>query len=204
MPAKGWKKRQIIQKEESDMSTLISDTPYIKAYIRKEFLFDEKEHYGEFVPAVVFGVRVEPARVPMFQVMLESGAQWARVPINMVCSKPCESLPIEQCVWWDSYGYEFSVQSFAFLKNHAVSALGQDGKIRCGNYLFTLDWMQTGWSEIPDQHKNHHIIALNSGQWIAYPNNRLVWHDPAWITPAPDKEWETPTKSYFVEGLRAL
>ena len=51
-----------------------------------------------------------------------------------------------------------------------------------------------------DQHKNHHIIALETGQWIGYPNNRLIWHDESWITPAPNKEWETPTHNYFVEG----
>jgi hypothetical protein len=79
--------------------------------------------------------------------------------------------------------------------------LGRDGQIRKGNYLFTVDWMQTGWSETPDQHKNHHIIALESGPWIAYPNNRLVWHDPSWITPAPNREWQTPTRNYSVEGL---
>jgi hypothetical protein len=104
-------------------------------------------------------------------------------------------------VWWDSYGYEFAVHQFSFLKNHKVTALGRDGVIRTGNYLFTLDWMRTGWSETPDQHKNHHIIALQTGQLIAYPNNRLVWLDPSWIAPAPDKNWKTPTKAISVEGL---
>jgi hypothetical protein len=61
--------------------------------------------------------------------------------------------------------------------------------------------MKTGWSETPDQHKNHHIIVLQTGQLIAYPNNRLVWLDPSWIEPAPDKNWKTPTKAIFVEGL---
>jgi hypothetical protein len=180
---------------------LIDDCPTIQCFVRKEFLYDEKEGHGEFVKAVIFGVRAEPARVPMFQVMLESGAQWARVPINKICLQPCEQLPIEQLVWWDSYGYEFAVHQFSFLKNHKVTALGRDGVIRTGNYLFTLDWMKTGWSETPDQHKNHHFIALQTGQLIAYPNNRLVWLDPSWIEPAPDKNWKTPTKAIFVEGL---
>jgi hypothetical protein len=179
--------------------TLVADTPYLQAFVRREFLYDEAKHAGEFVPCVVFGFRAEPARVPMFQIMLASGAQWARVPIHKICSKPCEPLDLDQVVWWDSYGYEFAVHEFGFLKNHAVTALGRDGVVRKGRYLFTVDWMQSGWSEAPDQHKNHHLIALDDGPWIAYPNNRLVWHDPAWIEPAPDKEWQTPTRSYFVE-----
>ena len=178
---------------------LIADTPYLEVFIRKEFLYDEADHVGEFVPAVVFGFRAEPARGPMFQVMLESGAQWARVPIHKICSKPCDPLPLEQCIWWDNYGYEFVVHSFDFLKNMTVTALGRDKIIRKGKYLFTIDWAKTGWSEVADQHKNHHVIALDTGPWIAYPNNRLVWHDPSWIAPAPDKEWRTPTRSYSVE-----
>jgi len=179
--------------------TLVADTPYTEAFVRREFLYDEASHVGEFVPCVVFGFRAEPARVPMFQIMLDSGAQWARVPIHKLCSKPCEPLALEQSSWWDSYGYEFAVHSFAFLKNMTVTAMGRDKVIRQGKYLFTIDWMKTGWSEVPDQHKNHHVIALDDGPWIAYPNNRLVWHDPSWIEPAPDKEWRTPTRSYSVE-----
>lgn len=183
------------------MSNLIADTPLFEVMVRSEFFYNEENHFDEFTPAVVFGFRAEPARVPMFQIMTEHGAQWARVPIHMICTKKCEKLSIENSVWWDSYGYDFSLHSFAALKNHYVTALGRDGIIRKGNYLFTIDWMKTGWSEIPDQHKNHHIIALETGQWIAYPNNRLVWHDKSWITPAPSAEWKTPTKDYFVEGL---
>jgi len=179
---------------------LIADCPIVQGFVRKEFLYDEEQGHGEFVKAVIFGVRAEPARAPMFQVMLESGAQWARVPIDKICLRHCAPLPIGQLVWWDCYGYDFAVHQFSFLKNHKVTALGRDGEIRTGNYLFTIDWMRTGWSEIPDQHKNHHVIGLQAGQLIAYPNNRLLWEDPSWITPALDKNWKSPTRTVFVEG----
>ena len=179
---------------------LLGDTPVTEAYIRDEFLFDECRGHGQFTEAVVFAFRAEPARVPMFSVMLSSGAQWARVPIHKICSKPCDPLPLEQSCWWDCYGYDFEVVCLSFLRGHKVTALGRDGVVRTGTYLFTIDWMKTGWSEIPDQHKNHHIIALETGQWIAYPNNRLIWIDPSWIKPAPEGEWRSPTRSYSVEG----
>ena len=89
--------------------TLLGETPYTNCFVRNEFLFDEKRGHGEFTPAVVFAFRAEQARVPMFQVMLDSWAQWARVPVHMICSKPCAPLPIKQSCWWDSYGYEFTV-----------------------------------------------------------------------------------------------
>jgi hypothetical protein len=183
--------------------TLIGETPYIPCYVRNEFFHNEEVGfgYGQFTKAVVFGFRAEPGRVPMFQVMLENGAQWARVPIHMLVSQPCSPLPLELTCWWDCYGYEFSIISFPFLKEHRVEAIGRDKKHRKGTYLFTIDWMKTGWSEIPDQHKNHHVIVLDSGQWIAYPNNRLIWSDDSWINPLTErpKKWKTPTKTYSVE-----
>jgi hypothetical protein len=180
------------------MSELIAATPYTPALVRNSF-FDPNS--SEFTKCIVFGFRAEPGCVPMFQVMLDNGAQWARVPIHMLVSKSCEELPIETICWWDCYGYDFSIIAFPFLKDHQVEAIDPDGVFRMGNYLFTVDWMKTGWSEIPDQHKNHHIIALASGQWIAYPNNRLIWHDKSWITPLTErpKNWRSPTQTYSAE-----
>ena len=70
---------------------LLGDTPYVPCYVRNEFLFDEKRGHGEFTPAVTFAFRAEPARVPMFQVMLDSGALSATG--RMACCKSCGSEP---------------------------------------------------------------------------------------------------------------
>lgn len=185
----------------------LCDTPYISCYVRNEFLFDQKAGFGDFTEATVFGFRAESARVPLFQIMLKSGAQWARIPIQALCIEPCKPLPLELCSWWDSYGYYAQAHSFAFLKNHRVSALGRDKMVRNGVYLFTIDWAKDGWSETPDQHKNHHVIALDSergigkGQLIAYPNNRLIWKDPSWIEPNISHGWRSPTDNYSSEVL---
>jgi hypothetical protein len=59
--------------------TLLGETPYTPCYIRNEFLFDEQKGHGKFTQAIVFAFRAEPARAPMFQVMLESGACEAKL-----------------------------------------------------------------------------------------------------------------------------
>jgi hypothetical protein len=63
-----------------------------------------------------------------------------------------------------------------------VKAIGRDGAQRPGTYLMTVFWRDGGWSEVPDQSKDHHLIALDTGRWTAYPNNRLLWSDPSWIS----------------------
>jgi len=80
-------------------------------------------------------------------------------------------------------------------------AIGRDGAKRPGVYLFTVFWANGGWSEISDQSKDHHIIALDGGQWIAYPNNRLLWVDPSWIGGDVPRDWKSPSTSYSVEAM---
>ena len=178
-----------------------ADTPYITAYVRNEFLYDQQKGHGEYTLCTVFGFRAEPMRVPMFQIMLESGAQWARIPIHALCSKPCDQLPLRLCVWWDSFSRNCQVKEVPFLRNHRVKAIGRDGVQGGGTYLFTVFWCDGGWSEVPDQSKDHHIIALDDGQWIAYPNNRLLWVDPSWINGEVPRDWHSPSTNYSVEGM---
>ena len=185
----------------------LCDTPYISCVVRNEFLCDQKAGKGQFTEATIFGFKSEPARVPAFQVMLASGAQWARVPIHALCIAPSPPMALEQCVWWDCYGHYAQVHQFAFLKGHRVTAYSRFKTVHQGIYLFTIDWAKDGWSETPDQHKNHHVIALDGpngvgqGQLIAYPNNKLTWHDESWIQPNPSREWKSPTDTYSVEAL---
>jgi hypothetical protein len=95
----------------------LCDTPYVECHVRNEFLYDQAKGQGTYTEATIFGFRAEPARVPMFQVMLASGAQWARIPIHALCIAPCEPLSVDLCAWWDSYGYHAQVHAFAFLRN---------------------------------------------------------------------------------------
>ena len=157
-----------------------ADTPYLTAYVRNEFLHDHEKGKGDFTPCTVFGFRSEVMRAPMFQIMLESGAQWARIPIHALCSKPCPEMALQLTVWWDSFSRNCQVKEVA---------------------LMTVFWCDGGWSEVPDQSKDHHIIALDTGQFIAYPNNRLLWADPSWIRGEVPRDWRSPSDNYSVEAL---
>ena len=61
--------------------------------------------------------------------------------------------------------------------------LGLDKKFYHGKYIFTIDWaspetniLDTEHSEIPQEHKCAHILALDNGNYAAQPNNRILWH----------------------------
>jgi len=165
---------------EREMRSL-GNTPIIDALVRNEFLFDQKQGRGEFTGCYIMGFCAVPGRVPSFQIMLENGSQWARVPIHMLVTEPCDPLPLADLVYWDCYGYEFEVVRLDFLRGMRCRNVLNAAVV--GSYVFTVDWLIEGFSEIPDQHKNHHVIALESGHIAAWPNNRVQWLDPSWIKP---------------------
>jgi hypothetical protein len=181
--------------------TFMVDTPYTPAYIRNEFLYDHQTGSGEFTPCTIFGFRAEPARVPMFSVMAACGAQWARVPIHALVSKPCPPMALELACWWDSFSRHAEVREMEFLRGHRVRARGRDGVWRPGVYLFSIFWHNGGWSEVSDQSKDHHIVRLEAGPLIAYPNNKLHWVDPSHLSGDPPRDWKSPSQSYSAEAL---
>jgi hypothetical protein len=183
------------------MSELIAPTPFINCYVRNEFLFDQHEGHGDFTEGYIFGFRAIPARIPAFQVMLVNGAQWANVPIHQVVVKEgAPVLPPEVCAWWDCFSSRFEVVEFPLLKNLRCSCMGRDRQLRQGNYLFTVDWVGL-WADIPDQHKQHHVIALQTGQIVAYPNNKVRWLDESYVDPSTEMpRYRVNTRAWSVEG----
>jgi hypothetical protein len=70
---------------------------------------------------------------------------------------------------------------------------GKDKTFYPGQYLFTIDWahpetniLDTEHSEIPQEHKCAHIMALANGNYAAQPNNRIIWHINSFTT---DNSW---------------
>lgn len=178
---------------------ILGPTPITPCKVRAEFLYDLQSHKGEYVSGYIFGFRAVLGRVPAFQVMLETGAQWANLPIHALVQQECEELPMDVCSRWDCFSDTFTVVELPLLKNLRCLCIGPDKVKREGNYLFTIDW-QGLWAEIPDQHKQHHIIALKTGHIVGYPNNFILWTDPAYYKETEKLEYLRNTRQWSVEG----
>ena len=160
--------------------------------------------------ACAFGFTALEGRLPAFQVMLRDGAQFARLPLTALASGPCEALPATTVCLWDSLSYTCSVHRYAYLTTLVADVFCGDGQERRGRYLFTVDWCQSDYSEMPDQHKCHHFLWLESGQMAAMPNNRLRWHEPSWVKPFTERpdylvqttEWTTEREKALQDGNR--
>ncbi len=169
--------------------------------VRDKYLFDNDSK--EYSQGYIVGISAIPQVAPMFQVMLDNGAMWAHLPLHSLAWKECEELSITELCWWDSFSDTFSVFKFDMLKGYKCSAKSRSKKIYDGEYLCTIDW-KGRWADIPDQHKQHHFIKLENGNFGMYPNNKLYWKDESWIKGTIPKDYKVISRYYSCEDEKGI
>jgi hypothetical protein len=102
-------------------------------------------------------------------------------------------MSVDQLQLWNCFSYYPSVHCFDWLAGVEGKYKGKDKTFYPGQYLFTIDWahpetniLDTEHSEIPQEHKCAHIMALANGNYAAQPNNRIIWHINSFTT---DNSW---------------
>jgi len=180
------------------MAYLNANIPPIYCKIRKEYLYDLTGHDGESEDCVIFGIASIPGRAILFHCMLPNGAVFYRLPISAFFQKSYDrtkvpDMQVHQLELWNCFSYWPSVHKFDWLAGLNGKFLGLDKKFYYGQYLFTIDWahpdtniLDVEHSEIPQEHKCAHILALANGNYAAQPNNRILWHVNNYTT---DNSW---------------
>ena len=179
----------------------VANVPYIKCWIKKEYLHDLKKGFGEEpVECVILAVKSMQGRALMFEAYLpEYGACYDKFPISaFVWKKDYDKdnqLSLGQLALWDGFSYDIQVWSKRLLKNCDVKIFIKDVGLVGGEYLFTIDschsdpnLINTSVAEVPAEHKQHNFGKLDNGQFFAQPNNRMLWYEQS-LTP---KELKTP------------
>ena len=171
------------------MNILNASVPrHIYGAVRAEILHGlDPDYIGRHEPCIIFGVTSIPSRAMHFQIMCESGAQWARIPLHMLlhdapeAGAPRHDLTELQC--WDCYDWHFSTVAFDYLREMACEFRTPSGKVVPATYWFTLDHTDNSYSQYPPEHKCFHLLLLDdgSGQIAAMPNNRILWQDDSFI-----------------------
>jgi len=165
------------------------DIPPIEVLIRKPFLHDGDTSKEGFVEADAFGICAIPKRTLGFHVLTSEGFTYWRLPIHAFCWKEdAPQMEIDDLVLWDCFSPYPDVHRYARLEGMRVFVRTKRKTWEPGEYLFTIDWthpesaiLDTNYSQVPHEHKCHHIIKLDNGNFAAQPNNRLCWHDPSFI-----------------------
>jgi hypothetical protein len=115
-------------------------------------------------------------------------------------------------MYWDCFSPYVDVQVRARMKGLRALLITPQNTKEAGEYMFTLDWgwenksiLDTNFSETPE-HKCAHVFKMDNGNFYAYPNNRIVWHDNAWVDKPIDKNpgYKIDLTTYSVENKRTL
>ena len=165
---------------------------------------------------MVFGLGSISGRAPLFHCLLTNGAIYWRLPISAFVQRgsgstlhsgQIEHQDLEDLQLWNSFSYYPSVTVFDFLSGQRCKYLGKNKKFYHGEYLFTIDWahpesniVDTEHSEIPDQHKCGHVLALDNGNFAIQPNNRILWSIPSFTTSTHWPDYKVQTTYWNVEN----
>ena len=194
------------------MAYLNANIPATYAQVRKEYLYDLQEHHGEVEDCVIFGLASMAGKAVLFHCLLPNGAVYYRLPISAFIQRAYDisqvpRMRLDELELWDSFSYYPAITVFDFLAGQECKYLGKDKKFYTGEYLFTIDWahpepniLDVDHSEIPQEHKCGHFIALANGNYAIQPNNRMLWHLGNFTTKKEWPDYKTQTSEWSVEN----
>ena len=195
------------------MAYLNHSLPDWSVYIRNEFLYNHKKGHGEVTKCDIHSVASIEKRVPLFEAFLENGVNWTRRPLHAFCWKPDAKIePLEDIMYWDCFSPYIDVQRRSRLAGLDAELIRPDGKRVIGTYMWTFDWswenkavLDLNFSETPE-HKCAHLFKVETGNFYAYPNNRIIWYDNAWVFDRIEENpgYEIDLTVYSVENKRKL
>ena len=197
------------------MAYLNANIPATYAQVRREYLYDLKDHFGEVEDCIIFGMASIAGHAILFHAIMENGAIFYRLPISAFIQrgfdvKKVPRMRLDELELWNSFSYYPAITTYDILSGQSGKYIGKDKKWYYGNYLFTVDWshpesniLDTDHSEIPHEHKCAHILALENGNYAAQPNNRLIWNIPSFtVKEEVPTDWKVQTSDWTVENSR--
>ena len=174
-----------------------------KVWLRREFLYDDKSHHGEFERAVLVSSKAIPGRALEFEVLTDCGVLRDKLPLEALCTmKSAPRVPTDQLQLWNCFSYNFVVIQKHFLNRCGVFC--KDRQTRYGTYWWTFDFCSDdpnydlSQSEFPDEHKCLNMIEMDDGNFMLQPNNGIRWFESSFVTkPFPKKPDYKVTTSYI-------
>ena len=190
----------------------VANVPYIKCYVRKEYLYDLEKGHGEFEECVLIAVKSMQGKALIFEAYLPAyGACFDKFPLSAFVWKKDikeeEQMSLGEIELWDAFSYDIQIWTKRMLRNCDVEVyVPGKGKVG-GEYLFTIDsvhsdpnMINTSVAEVPSEHKQFNFGKLVNGQYFAQPNNRMLWYEQS-LTPSELKmpDFKVASKYYFCE-----
>ena len=194
------------------MAGLICNLPSIEVWVRKEYLRDLDDGFGEFVKGVWVTAKSIPGRAVSFETYLpDYGALFDKLPISAFVSRPevpKTDMDLANLQFWNCMDYGVVAVQKQFISTMEYEVYTRDHGIQKGAYICTLDnyhydcdQIDYSTSETPAEHKSSNLIELDNGQYCLYPNNRTRIFDNSLSPKKPLKpDFKVSTIEYQVEN----
>lgn len=162
----------------------------LRCFLKKEYLYNLEAHHGEYEECHLFAVSSIKGRALGFHAFLSTGAVFYRLPLSaFVWKQGVPNVALDELQTWDQLGYHISVIEYDFLKELNGKVLLRGKSWEPCEYLFTVDfchpdpgYLNTTFVESPHDHKCQHIVKLANGHYGAFPNNKILWEEIAFVT----------------------
>jgi hypothetical protein len=175
--------------------------PFIEVYVARWALTDGQEKQGS-EKGWLYAAKAPKHKALQFHVLLESGASYWGLPISALKTSEEDGwLSLSDAQLWSSISTSISAIEFEFIRRMACAVRLRSGATEKGTYRFTIDYAGQGdLSDTPNEHKCAHIVELDSGHLVAYPNNRVIFNDSSLVKGgAKDKGYKINTTEYLVD-----
>ena len=102
------------------MAYLNVNIPATYAQIRREFLYDLKDHHGEVEDCIIFGLASITGRALLFHTIMENGAVFYRLPIHAFIQRgfKVEDVPrrrLDELELWNCFSYFPAITTYDIL-----------------------------------------------------------------------------------------
>ena len=179
------------------MSVLVTNIPPVRVWVRREYLRDLRDGFGEYVEGYWVTAKSVSGQTFYFETFLpEYGAMFDKLPISAFLiwesdypdapRKPEPDLPLESLCYWNCFDKGIRAVEKNLVYNCQWEVRTRFHGNQLGSYLLTLDCycpfdndLDLSMAHEPAEHKSFNIIALENGQIGAYPNNRCRITDPS-------------------------
>lgn len=151
-------------------------------WVVPHFVLQPKALYSQTmpaIPAVWFGVSVQPGRAMGCHVLLENGAMVVDLPLHALRSTPQavhKPWDLEEACVWDMFGWAGECWEPPYLSGLSAKVLNCDHRPMpyTGTLWFCLDHVGDGFSMEPAQHKHLWVVALDTGVFVQLPQDQLL------------------------------
>jgi hypothetical protein len=142
---------------------------------------------------VIFAVESVPGRALGFHVLLENGALYSQLPIHALAhGQKAPFRQLAELVRWDCFGWNISTIEFTYLREVQFIVSQEKGEIEHGRYICSIDFVDDGFSDYPEQHKMFHLVGLEDGNFALVTNDKCQAIESSFVT-APFI-WDDPPK----------